>query len=61
MRQFIDWFLPVAVCLLGSSCGTVDPDGRLDELQSHREQWHRAAIRHYRMEFRASCTNSTSW
>ena len=47
--------VPVTVCLLGSSCDVVDPDGRLDELESHREQWQQADIQHYRMDFRASC------
>jgi len=45
----------VTACLLGSSCGILDPDGRLDELESNRDQWRQADIRHYRMEFRASC------
>ena len=55
MRHLIHLFTPVAVCLLGSSCGILDPDSRLDEMESHREQWHEADIQHYRMEFRASC------
>jgi hypothetical protein len=45
----------VTASLLGSSCGILDPDSRLDELESYRDQWRQADIRHYRMEFRASC------
>jgi hypothetical protein len=55
MRHLVHLFIPVAVCLLGSSCDIVDPDGHLDELEFHREQWQDADIQHYRMEFRASC------
>jgi hypothetical protein len=55
MRQLIHLFVPVAVFLLGSGCDIVGPDGRLDELESHREQWLQADIQQYRMEFRASC------
>jgi hypothetical protein len=55
MRHLVHLFIPVAVCLLGSSCDIVDPDGHLHELEFHREQWQDADIQHYRMEFRASC------
>ena len=55
MRRLVHSFIPVAACLLGSSCGILDPDSRLDELESHREQWHEADIQDYSMEFRASC------
>jgi len=55
MSRFRYSVFPVAVILLGSSCGILDPDSRLDELESHREQWRAANIQHYRMEFRASC------
>jgi hypothetical protein len=55
MRHLIHSRFAVAVTLLASSCGIVDPDRRLDELESHREQWRATDIQHYRMEFRASC------
>jgi hypothetical protein len=55
MRHLIQSLLPVTVILFGSSCSVLDPDSRLDELESHREQWRAADIQHYRMEFRASC------
>jgi len=55
MRHLIYLLFPVAVFPLGSGCSLLDPDSRLDELESHREQWRAANIQHYRMEFRASC------
>ncbi len=55
MRRLIQALFPVAISLLASSCGILDPDSRLDELESRREQWRAANIQHYRMEFRASC------
>jgi len=55
MRRLIQSLYPVAVSLLALNCGILDPDSRLDELESYREQWRAADIQHYRMEFRASC------
>lgn len=55
MKHLSYLFILVTACLLGSNCGILDPDSRLDELESYRDQWRQAGIRHYRMEFRASC------
>jgi len=57
MKHLRHLVVPAAVCLLGSSCDIVDvdPDGRLVELESRREQWLQSGIQQYRMEFRASC------
>ncbi len=55
MKNLSYLYIPITAYLLGSSCGILDPDSRIDELESHHDQWRDASIQHYRMEFRASC------